>query len=581
MSFNAFMLPAQPQAPAAGLNGPRQAGSADCQSCRPDESTAGGQSFMATLNQVSNSRCDRSRESSRIENAGDNPDHAHASGIAGEMNKHGYRPQIGIEDAGTSESDGPAVCIHPLHMLGLIQQKFFNFLMSANVSNATAGHPDLAAATTFPRLDFLGAPIEPEGQTIQDGQVGIGLFEQLQANVSPDATQLYFFEQLVAGTFNHQNHVDPLGMQTHFWGYGSWMATLSAGNLNMPSDALGFQSNPALTHLLHLQGMDAPVWKLTGQSNGLGEQKLTAQTTTMDLNGEWLLKTSAASQQSGSQTAENTHAPALRNTHDGRLFPLAAGIQDSEILAETKFQQATRNSQMHQLQATERPADQLANPKLAAEVGVAKPIEESLNLKDAVLKNQMPLAAEVVDKVVQIEGENKDSSLLSGQDQMTDRLTRFETATTASESTGRSLSSQAMQQIVQRAVLSFSNGQNEVRIDLKPEFLGQIRLQIVTDSQQVAVRIIAENPFVKDMLESNLNQLKADLQAQGLKVDELEVSVAHDSHNGTQNQTTADATKSNALREDVASEDGDASEQNESPVDDSESISENAIDYFA
>jgi len=106
-------------------------------------------------------------------------------------------------------------------------------------------------------------------------------------------------------------------------------------------------------------------------------------------------------------------------------------------------------------------------------------------------------------------------------------------------------------------------------------------MQIVTDSQQVAVKIITENPFVKDMLESNLNQLKADLQAQGLKVDELEVSVAHDSRNGTQNQTTADATKSSALREDIASEEGDDAEQNESTVDDSESMAENAIDYFA
>ncbi len=575
------MLPALPQAPAAGLNGPRQAGSADCPTCRPDESTAEGQSFMATLNQVSNNRSDRSRETTRIENAGDNPDHADARVNPGETNKPSDQSQIGAEDAGKSESDGPVACMHPLHALGLIQRQFFNFLMSANGSIATAEHSDSAAATTFPGLDFLGAPIAPEGQMIQDGQVSIGLFEQLQANVSPDATQLYFFEQLVAGTFNHQNSAGTLGMQAHFWGFGSWMASLSAGNLNAPSDALGFQSNPALTHLLHLQGVDAPVSELTGQSEGLVEQKLTAQATTMDLNGEWLLKTSAQSQQNGSQNAENTHSAVVGNTNGGRLFPSAAGVQDSEIAAETKFQQATKSSQMHQHQAAERPVDQPANSQFTTEVNVAKPIEEGLNLKSNVLKNQMPLAAEVVDKIVQIEGENKDSSLLYGQDHMSERLAKFETATSASDSTQRSLSSQAMHQIVQRAVLSFNNGQSEVRIDLKPEFLGHIRMQIVTDSQQVAVKIMAENPFVKDMLESNLNQLKADLQAQGLKVDELEVSVARDSHNGTQNQTTADATKSNSLREDIASEDGDATEQDESPVDDSETISENTIDYFA
>ena len=581
MSFNAFMLPAFPQAPAAGLNGPRQVGSADGQTSRPDESTAGGQSFMATLNQVSNNRCDRSRETTRIENAGGNADHSDASIIPGETNKPVKNPQVGGENTGISESDAPATCIHPLHALGLIQQQFFNFLMSANGSFAVQDHPDSSAATTLLEFGNLGAPVLSEGQAIQNGQVGIGLFEQLQANVSPDATQLYFFEQLVSGAFNHQNSAGPLGMQTHFWGYGSWMATLSAGNLNAPSDTLGFHANPMLMHLLQVQGVDTTVSELAGQSDGLGEQKLTAQATTMDLNGEWLLKASAPSQQNGSDISKNALTTSAGNTQSGQFSSLAAGIQDSGITVETKFQQAAENSQMDRPQAIEKPADQPANSKFAAEAAVAKPIEESLNLKGTVLKNQMPLAAEVVDKVVQIEGENKDSNLLYGQDHMSERLARFETASSASNSTQRSLSSQAMNQIVQRAVLSFRNGQNEVRIDLKPEFLGHIRMQIVTESQQVAVKIMAENPFVKDMLDSNLNQLKADLQAQGLKVNELEVSVAHDSHNGTHNQTTADATKSSALREDTDSDPDDVEEQIESHVDVSESLAENTIDYFA
>ena len=137
-----------------------------------------------------------------------------------------------------------------------------------------------------------------------------------------------------------------------------------------------------------------------------------------------------------------------------------------------------------------------------------------------------------------------------------------------------------MNQIVQKAVLSFNNGQNEVRIDLKPEFLGHIRMQIVTDSHQVAVKIIAESHFVKDMLESNLNQLKADLQAQGLKVDGLAVSVAHDSHSGAKNQTAGQSSKSGALDDDTTSDEGQSEEAIESQTD-SETMAENAIDFFA
>lgn len=85
-----------------------------------------------------------------------------------------------------------------------------------------------------------------------------------------------------------------------------------------------------------------------------------------------------------------------------------------------------------------------------------------------------------------------------------------------------------LNQIVDRAVFKLNNGQAEVRIDLKPDFLGHVRLQIVTESHQVNLRILAESHAVKDLIDGHLGQLKHDLQAQGLKVDEIDVSVAKD-----------------------------------------------------
>ena len=85
-----------------------------------------------------------------------------------------------------------------------------------------------------------------------------------------------------------------------------------------------------------------------------------------------------------------------------------------------------------------------------------------------------------------------------------------------------------LNQIVDRAVFKLNNEQSEVRIDLKPDFLGHVRLQIVTDSHQVNLRILAESSIVKELIDGNLGQLKNDLQSQGLKVDEIEVAVAKD-----------------------------------------------------
>jgi flagellar hook-length control protein FliK len=96
-------------------------------------------------------------------------------------------------------------------------------------------------------------------------------------------------------------------------------------------------------------------------------------------------------------------------------------------------------------------------------------------------------------------------------------------------------------QIVQRAAVHVKNDQGEMRIDLKPEFLGHVRLQIVTENQQVTVRILTELPMVRDMIESNIQQLKSDLQQQGLRVERVEVAVADDprEHPGRQAWTGA------------------------------------------
>ncbi len=88
------------------------------------------------------------------------------------------------------------------------------------------------------------------------------------------------------------------------------------------------------------------------------------------------------------------------------------------------------------------------------------------------------------------------------------------------------LRAETLVQIVDKAVFRLREGQSQVRIDLKPESLGHLRLEIATENHLVTLKITAESHVAKDLIDSGLGQLKADLQAQGLKVDELEVSVA-------------------------------------------------------
>ena len=89
-------------------------------------------------------------------------------------------------------------------------------------------------------------------------------------------------------------------------------------------------------------------------------------------------------------------------------------------------------------------------------------------------------------------------------------------------------SSQAdtLKQIVNKAAFNLENGRSEFKIDLKPETLGHLKMQILTENHHVTVRILTENPLVKEIIESNLVQLKANFQNQGLEIEKFDVSVA-------------------------------------------------------
>jgi hypothetical protein len=121
-------------------------------------------------------------------------------------------------------------------------------------------------------------------------------------------------------------------------------------------------------------------------------------------------------------------------------------------------------------------------------------------------------------------------------------------------------------QIVQRAVVQVRNDQSEVKIDLKPDFLGNVRMQILTENQQVSVRITTEFPAVRDMIEAGLQQLKSELQNQGLHVDRLEVSVSDDPHKQSRRQAKPDANSRSGAAEGVFSTDRRAAENRLEPV---------------
>lgn len=82
-----------------------------------------------------------------------------------------------------------------------------------------------------------------------------------------------------------------------------------------------------------------------------------------------------------------------------------------------------------------------------------------------------------------------------------------------------------IQQIVDKAKLSTNKEHNEITIKLKPEVLGNIRLNISTENHHVTIKVMADSTAVKEVLENNLHHLKNGFVNQGLEIGSFDVTV--------------------------------------------------------
>jgi len=85
-----------------------------------------------------------------------------------------------------------------------------------------------------------------------------------------------------------------------------------------------------------------------------------------------------------------------------------------------------------------------------------------------------------------------------------------------------------MDQIVEKISLRSFQGRSEMQIRLKPDFLGNVQMHIAADKEQLVVRMVTDQTAVKEIVESNLHQLKAELQNQGLAIDRFDIMVTPD-----------------------------------------------------
>jgi flagellar hook-length control protein FliK len=144
-----------------------------------------------------------------------------------------------------------------------------------------------------------------------------------------------------------------------------------------------------------------------------------------------------------------------------------------------------------------------------------------------------------------------------------------------------------VRQIVQRMTLRNDGRQSQMVIRLKPDFLGNVRLQVITEGQQVMVRMDAESAMVKEIVEQNMTHLKAELSQHGLEIEKFDVFVGNDNdgwRSGQQQAGFRQAFKRGGKPSDSAPSDDDAfhqSDDSRNQGSDTASNSAGEVDYFA
>lgn len=161
----------------------------------------------------------------------------------------------------------------------------------------------------------------------------------------------------------------------------------------------------------------------------------------------------------------------------------------------------------------------------------------------------------------------------------------FEAKTITGQTKSFEESESVMNQITQKLNTAVRSGINEVKIQLRPESLGEVNLKIRIEGDVVMARIQVESQQVKQIVESNMQHLKDALAQQNLQAGSLEVNVG--SGNGGQADQTQyqfAAGHENHSSGESKKADSDVPEETTSQISGEETgrrFGNNSVEYFA
>jgi flagellar hook-length control protein FliK len=147
----------------------------------------------------------------------------------------------------------------------------------------------------------------------------------------------------------------------------------------------------------------------------------------------------------------------------------------------------------------------------------------------------------------------------------------------------RTLDESVMRQIADKMNTAYRTGVNEIRIQLRPGTMGEMKLSIRVEGDVVFAKIQVENQQIKQIVENNMQFLKDSLSQQHLQAGSLDVSVGGDSMNPNDGNSVYSEANERQMQETIQ-----GGEDNPEPVatatagdETGRRFGDNTVEYFA
>jgi flagellar hook-length control protein FliK len=147
--------------------------------------------------------------------------------------------------------------------------------------------------------------------------------------------------------------------------------------------------------------------------------------------------------------------------------------------------------------------------------------------------------------------------------------------------TGKLVEDSVMNQVTDKLQSAVKNGVNEIRLLLRPESLGEMRVKLTIDGDVVMGKIYVENQQVKHILESNMQTLKDSFAQHNLQAGAFDVNVGGDSWKQMTDMQTSDSGFVNTGNKEVENEQTDNISDVATGMDTGRRLGSNTFEFFA